>query len=124
MAKYNSFEELEVYQKSLKLVVNVYKLIDLSPKLSKDFGIRDQWRRASLSVSNNIAEGFERQTKREFIRFLYIAKGSAGECKNILNVIQQLDYINKEDFEKHKKEITEISQQLGNYIKYLKKLEE
>ncbi|WP_172915470.1 four helix bundle protein [Capnocytophaga canimorsus] len=124
MAKYNSFEEIEVYRKSIIFVTDIYKLIETNSNLQKDFGLKDQFRRAALSISNNIAEGFERETKRELIRFLYIAKGSAGECRNILNVINILGYINEQEFIKRRTEIIEIAQQLGNYIKYLKKLEQ
>ena len=123
MAKYQSFEELQVYQKSLEFVVNVYKLLEENALLSKDYGIKDQLKRASLSISNNIAEGFERETRKELIRFLYFAKGSAGECRNILNIIYKLQFIDNEIFNKFKNEVFEISQQLGSYIKYLKKLE-
>lgn len=124
MAKYQSFEEMQVYQKSLEFVVNIYKLLEENALLSKDYGIKDQLKRVSLSISNNIAEGFERETKKELIRFLYFAKGSAGECRNIVNVIYKLQFIDNEVFEKLKNDVLEISQQLGNYIKYLKKLEE
>ena len=124
MAKYQSFEEMQVYQKSLEFVVNIYKLLEENTLLSKDYGIKDQLKRASLSISNNIAEGFERETKKELSRFLYFAKGSAGECRNIFNVFYKLQFIDNEVFEKLKNDVLEISQQLGNYIKYLKKLEE
>lgn len=79
--------------------------------------------RAALSISNNIAEGFERETKKELIRFLYFAKGSAGECRNILNFLSQLDYVDIETYNSLRSDVIEISQQLGNYIKYLKNLD-
>jgi len=123
MAKYNSFEETEVYIKALDFVVNVYKLIDANEQIAKNYGFKDQLQRSALSISNNIAEGFERETKKELIRFLYISKGSAGECRNMLNVLRKLDYISDELSNHFRQEILEISKQLGNYIKFLKKLE-
>jgi four helix bundle protein len=123
MAKYSSFEEMEVYQKALLFGVKVFKLTLTNENISKDFGLRNQLRRAALSISNNIAEGFERETKKELIRFLYFSKGSAGECRNMFNFLQTLDYINEENFYNHQNDVIEISKQLANYIKYLKNLE-
>lgn len=71
------FEDLEVWISSKKLAVKIYQLTD-EGNLRKDFGIRDQLRRASVSIVSNIAEGFERNGNKEFIQFLSIAKGSAG----------------------------------------------
>lgn len=85
--------------------------------------MRDQLRRAALSISNNIAEGFERETKKELVRFLYFSKGSAGECRNMFNFLLAIEYINEENFYEKRNEVLEISKQLGNYIKFLKNLE-
>ena len=123
MAKYSSCEEMEVYQKALSFGVKIYHLTLSNQQINKDFGLKDQLQRAALSISNNIAEGFERETKKELIRFLYFSKGSAGECRNMLNFIKLLKYINEENFYDHKNDVMEISKQLGNYIKYLKNLE-
>ena len=123
MAKYLSFEEMEVYQKALLFGVNVYKLTLSNELIAKDFRLRNQLQSATLSMSNNIAEGFERETKKELIRFLYISKGSAEECRNLFNFLQLLDYINEDNFYSHRNDVLEISKQLANYIKYLKKLE-
>ena len=123
MAKYNSFEEMEVYQKALQFGVKVYKLTLSDEKIAKDYGLKDQLQRAALSISNNIAEGFERETKKELIRFLYFSKGSAGECRNMFNFLLSLGYINNDNYYGYKNNVLEISKQLGNYIKYLKNLE-
>lgn len=123
MAKYNSFEEMQVYQKALQFGAKVYDLSLKNEKIANDYGLKYQLQRAALSISNNIAEGFERETKKELIRFLYISKGSAGECRNMFNFLQLLNYINEEDFINHRNDVVEISKQLGNYIKYLKNLE-
>lgn len=76
-----------------------------------------------MSISNNIAEGFERETKKELIRFLYVSKGSAGECRNMFNFLRQLNYIDENNFCEYRNDVLEISKQLGSYIKYLKNLE-
>ncbi|MGV7105990.1 four helix bundle protein [Flavobacterium sp. U410] len=123
MAKYSSFEEMEVYKKALQFGVKVYKLTLTNQQIAKDFGLKDQLQRAALSISNNIAGGFERETKKELIRFLYISKGSAGECRNMFNFLQMFEYVNEENFYEYRNDVLEISKQLGNYIKYLKNLE-
>ena len=84
MAKFNSFEEIIAWQKARILNKEIYLLTNSNPLFSRDFGLRDQIRRCSVSVSSNIAEGFERQTTKEFIRFLYISKASAGEFRSQL----------------------------------------
>ena len=123
MAKYSSFEEMEVYQKALAFGAKMYRLTLINTQISKDYGLKDQLQRAALSISNNIAEGFERETKKELIRFLYVAKGSAGECRNMFNFLKQLNYIDENNFCEYRNDVLEISKQLGNYIKYLKNLE-
>ena len=72
MAKFDSFEEIISWQKSRELNKDIYIITNSSNSFSKDFGLRDQIRRSSISISSNIAEGFERETTKEFIRFLYI----------------------------------------------------
>ena len=123
MAKYSSFEEMDIYQKALSFGAKVYKLTSSNENIAKDFGLKNQLQRAALSISNNIAEGFERETKKELIRFLYFSKGSAGECRNMLNFLQLIEFIDKENFCNYRNDVLEISKQLGNYIKYLKNLE-
>ena len=74
MAKFNSFEEIKSWQKARELNKDIYSLTKENKYFNNDFGLRDQIRRSSISISSNIAEGFERETTKEFIRFLYIAK--------------------------------------------------
>src|SRR5512139_1714819 len=74
---YSSFEELDVWQRACKLSVRIYSLL----KDTRDFGLRDQMTRAAVSIASNIAEGAERDTPAEFMRFLHIAKGSAAELR-------------------------------------------
>ncbi|WP_432264719.1 four helix bundle protein [Autumnicola patrickiae] len=95
------------------------KIFELQKKeeLKTEFALKDQLKRATLSISNNIAEGFEREMDKEFIRFLYFSKGSAGEVRNILNVMKETEVLADEEHVVLKNEIISISKQLSNYIK-------
>ena len=84
--KYRRFEELPVWQDSAELARRVLEFTSLDP-LRRHPGLRDQLERAALSVSNNVAEGFERGTTNELLAFLYIARGSAGEVRSMLQVL-------------------------------------
>jgi len=87
-----TFEDLIIWKESMKLSIEIYKLF----KNCRDFGFRDQILKSSISVPSNIAEGFERQTDKEFIQFLFIAKGSNGELRTQLYLAMELDYIDKQ----------------------------
>lgn len=113
-----SFENLEVYKRAFYFTVEVFKL---TKSHSFNRNIANQLERAALSIPNNIAEGFELQSNKQFVKFLYIAKGSCGECRNLLNVSKQLNLIKDEKYQQLRNEIIEISKQLSNFIKYLKK---
>lgn len=119
MAKFNSFEEIISWQKARVLNKLIYKLTNNNNSFSKDYGLRNQIRKSSISISSNIAEGFERETTKEFIRFLYIAKASAGEFRSQLYLAYDLDYVNEEDFEKVKLNVNEVSKLISGLIKYL-----
>ncbi|MDT0685352.1 four helix bundle protein [Autumnicola psychrophila] len=118
MSKYKSFEDLEVYQKAISLTVKIFKL-QKSEELRREFALTDQLKRATLSISNNIAEGFERETDKELVRFLYFSKGSAGEVRNILNIIKETKVLGDEEYVVVKNDVITISKQLSNYIKYI-----
>jgi len=90
MAKINRFEELDCWQEARKLVREVY-LICEKGKLRKDFETKNQLKRASLSIMNNIAEGFGRYSKKEFIRFLEYSQSSALEVKSMLYILEDLE---------------------------------
>jgi four helix bundle protein len=118
MSKFKSFEEINSWQKSRIFNKKIYLATENS-NFKKDFDFVRQIRRASISISSNIAEGFERNTDKEFIYFLYVAKASAGEVRSQLYLAFDLEYIIKEEFEMLLESITEISKLLSGFIKYL-----
>jgi four helix bundle protein len=120
MAKLNSFEEIIAWQKARILNAEIYSITNNNNLFAKDYGLRDQMRRASVSITSNIAEGFERETTKEFIRFLYIAKASAGEFRSQLYLAFDLKYISDDEFNNLNIKINEVSKLLSGFIKYLK----
>ncbi|RPI74691.1 MAG: four helix bundle protein [Desulfobacteraceae bacterium] len=119
MARINKFEEMEVWQNARTLVPLIYALCK-EESFMRDFGLRDQIQRASVSIMSNIAEGFERGTNKEMIQFLFIAKASAGEVRSQLYVALDLGYIKKETFEKLNGDLLSISRQISGFIQYLR----
>ena len=113
------FEELWVWQQARELVKEIYEDFRSGPG-SKDFGFRDQIQRAAISIINNISEGYERSSKAEFIRFLDIAKGSAGEVRNMLYLSQDLGYLSNTESESFIQEVLLITKGIGALRKYLK----
>lgn len=85
----------------------------------RDYSFKDQIQRAGISIMNNIAEGFERRTNKEFINFLYIAKGSCGEVRSMLNLALEFKYISKDQFQENYSLAVEISKMLSGLIKTL-----
>lgn len=114
------FEEVEAWQKARILTTAVYTMCS-EGKASKDFGFRDQIQRASVSVMSNIAEGFERNNNKEFVRFLLYSKGSCGEIRNLLIIANDLKYIQDQQFNELSELAVIVSSQIANFIKYLKK---
>ena len=107
------------WQKARELNKDIYKITNSNNSFSKDFGLRDQIRRSSISISSNIAEGFERETTKEFIRFLYISKASAGEFRSQVYLAFDLDYINNDEFDNLILKVNEVSKLISGLIKYL-----
>jgi four helix bundle protein len=118
--KFKRFEEMPVWQDARKLTTLMYRLSN-SGKFRSDFGLRDQVQRAAVSVMSNIAEGYERHTKREFIMFLMYAKGSVGELRSQLYVALDLEYLSREQFDDLHGLSLSISNQLAGFVSYLKK---
>lgn len=113
--KITKFEDIVAWQKAGKLTLDIYKTFSNC----KDFSFKNQIERASISVMNNIAEGFERQTNKDFRNFLFIAKGSCGEVRSMLSIAESLGYIPKEDCLSIHKQTVEISRILSGLIKTL-----
>jgi four helix bundle protein len=95
---YESFKELKVWQEAKSLAITVYTLTK-NGLLSKDYGLREQIQRSSVSVVCNIAEGYERNSNKDFIRFLLIAKGSLSELRTQLDIACSVGYITSGEFE-------------------------
>ena len=119
MAKFNSFEEINAWQKAYEITLEVYR-ITADGGFSKDYGLRDQIRRASVSIMANIAEGHGRRSNSEFANFLNIARGSAAEVQSHLYVAMGLKYIEKEDFDRQYSAAEEISRMTLALAKYLR----
>lgn len=116
MGKVEKFKDLEVWQNTVELSISIYDIL----KNCRGFSFRDQICRASVSIAPNIAEGFERQYNKEFIQFLYIAKGSAAEVRTQLYIGQRLQYFKDDDYHKLHTNIEKIARQLFNLIKIRK----
>ncbi len=112
------FEELEVWQRAKDLTNLVYKF-STDGSFARDFGLRDQIRRASVSIMSNIAEGFESQTQAVFIKYLAYAKGSAGELRAQLYIVRDQGYITDEEFDQAFSAAEICSKQLSRFIHYL-----
>jgi four helix bundle protein len=112
------FEDLEVWQRAKDLTNLIYKF-STDGSFARDFGLRDQMRRASVSIMSNIAEGFESQTQAMFIKYLAYAKGSAGELRAQLYIARDQGYITDEEFDAAFSLAEICSKQLSRFIQYL-----
>lgn len=112
------FEELDVWQRARELTKLVYDLSDQGA-FARDFGLRDQMRRAAVSIMSNIAEGFESRTQRLFIDFLGRAKGSAGELRAQMYVALDRDYLTENQFTIALRQVETCSRQIARLIQYL-----
>jgi len=119
MATINQFEDLEIWKLARAICREVYRLTNTSP-FNKDFSLKDQIRRSSGSIMDNIAEGFEREGRKEFIQYLSVSKGSAGECRSQSYRAYDNKYITDEDFKKLYDKLILESQKISSFIKYLK----
>ncbi|MCC6866419.1 MAG: four helix bundle protein [Ignavibacteria bacterium] len=119
MTKIQRFEDLEVYKNALDISVYVYELTSQG-KLSKDYGLKDQLTRAAVSISNNIAEGFEYDNKKDFIKFLRYSKGSTGEVRNMLNLLVRIEFIEEDRYSFLYEKVSSLSKQLFGFTQYLK----
>jgi four helix bundle protein len=119
MGMIKKFEEIKAWQKARELVREVYKTC-ADGKLSRDYGLKDQLCRAAVSTMSNIAEGFGRESDRDFAHFLDIAKGSSLEVQSLLYLVLDLAYIEESDFEKLYKLTDETAALITGFAAYLR----
>ena len=112
--RYKRFEDLPVWNAAIELAVHVYELTS-KPEFTSRYSLRDQIERAAVSVSNNIAEGFERGTNNELLAFLYIARGSAGEVRSMLCLLERIP-----NFQALNKEISALKKRAESCSRQLK----
>jgi four helix bundle protein len=110
-----TFEDILSWQKAKQLSLTIYQEF----RDCKDYSFRDQIQRASVSVMNNIAEGYERNGNKEFRNFLFIAKGSCAEVRSMLSLAFELNYIKQESYNSLTSLSTDISKLLSGFIKTL-----
>ena len=118
MARFERFEDMDIWQQARGVTKAIY-FHSQHGGFARGFGLRDQIRRAAVSIMSNIAEGFERGPNKEFIQFLYIAKGSSGEVRSQLYVAFDLGYIDKDTFETIRADLLSLSKQISGFIQYL-----
>ncbi|GAB4463223.1 MAG: four helix bundle protein [Anaerolineae bacterium] len=118
MGQIRRFEDIQAWQRARELTKAVYVATEQG-RFAKDFPLRDQIRRASLSIMLNIAEGFARRSNKEFVRFLFIAHGSTAEVQSALYVAKDLNYLSATEFDALYQHADEIARMLSGFIKYL-----
>jgi four helix bundle protein len=112
------FEDIDAWRSARVLVQDLYRVTP-SGLFTRDFDLRNQLRRAAVSIMSNIAEGFERRGNKEFRRFLFIAKGSAGEVRSLLYIAADSGYISAEQHNNLFSSVVTVSRQIANFIRYL-----
>jgi four helix bundle protein len=117
---YQSFEDLEVWQKACRLAVRIYEVL----RDSRDYGLKDQMTRAAISIASNIAEGSERNSNAEFMRFLNISKGSAAELRTQVYIACRVSVITEDIQREIASELRSISSMIHGLIKSIKAKEE
>ena len=122
MSTIKHFEDLEIWKDAVCIGVEIYKITEAG-RLQKDFSSKDQLRRAAISISNNIAEGFEYNNNKSFIRFLLYAKGSAGELRSQLYVLKEAGVLDGDKFEILRSDLLKLSKSIEGFRKYLKNFE-
>jgi len=119
MANITRFEDIQAWKRGRDLAKAVYA-VTRKGEFAKDFGLRDQIRRAAVSIISNIAEGFSRQTDKEFLQFLHVAKGSASEVQSQLYIALDLGYITHDEFDSLYKQVDEVGKLIFGLVRYLK----
>lgn len=122
MSTFRRFEDIEAWQLARALTNQIYDVTS-EPSFDRDCGLRDQIRRASISIVSNIAEGFERDGDREFIQFLFVAKGSCGEVRAQLYLAHDRKYLSDDQFKMLYAKSVELSRVIAGLIRYLQQSE-
>ena len=122
MNKVKKFEDLEIWQKVIEVAVQIFKITD-HENFKYKFALKDQIQRSAISISSNIAEGFECGNNGNFIRFLNYAKGSCGELRSQLHVAFKLDLVNEKLFVELNEVLIILSRKIAAFVNYLKKFE-
>lgn len=120
--KVECFEDLFIWQKGIEFVKEIY-LITEKKGLKNDFGLKEQMRRAVVSIPTNIAEGFERRSRKEYLNFLNIAKGSTGEIRSLLYVAFEVGYIDDAEHKHLREKAKFLSGSILNHIKSISSAE-
>jgi four helix bundle protein len=110
------FKDLIVWQNAKELAVKIYRITSENKAFERDFGLRDQMRRSSVSVASNIAEGDERDTDKESVRFFYIAKGSLGELRTQIEIAYSIEYLTTDVFEALDSNCKQLGKKIGRLI--------
>ena len=114
--KIECFEDLIIWQKAVEFATDIYKLTETAA-MRTDFGLKDQLRRAAVSISANIAEGFERRSRNEYLNFLNIAKGSSGEVRSLLEVAARVGYLNNDELVSLRNRSKFLSGSISNHMR-------
>lgn len=109
---------MEVWQDSIELCKMIYSISNQG-EFAKDFGFKDQIRRSAVSIPSNISEGFERESTRQFVYFLNVAKGSCGELRAQMRIALELGYVNQEEYSLRNEKCVSVSRQIKGLSKYL-----
>ena len=118
MAKIEKFEDIEAWKLSRETTKLIYEISSVG-SFTRDFALRDQLRRSSVSIMSNIAEGFERDGDKEFINFLSIAKGSCGEARSQLYVALDQNYITQIKFDEIYSKLNDVGRTTAGFMRYL-----
>lgn len=119
--KIEKYEDLQIWRVSAGLAIQIY-LITSKGLFNKDYSLKDQIRRAVVSISSNIAEGFERNNNNEFIQYLKIAKGSVAEVRSQLFIVSKIGYLDEQKYLLLNMKFYDLSCQIGKLLNYLRKL--